>query len=395
MSCAYVVEGAVISRLDVSMLDFDLLVGAIYDCAVNPELWPDTLTQLRDSVDSAYALVAYVDRSTIQFGGQPLAVRRNSEWDEDWIGKLDRMMAAIPANEKMLFGDVDTAWTQMMHSTEAEFHESPFYKSWVGPQKLRDTLNISYLQRDNLVGVLALPSRNTRELYGPEECRFIERISPHIRRATLINAMVDKGKLAITLYRQTLDLLSSPVFVLGLGRRLLFTNAAGDTMLSEGLHLTLVNETLQPQKLVGFAAAFEEAIDRALKGDVAIGISGIGVPLIAQTGERLAAYVLPIAGKDIRGEIGPGHCTVFIARRDELQPMVIEVLRTVFDLTVSEARVAAQLARGDSPQVIAENLHVSVNTVRTHLKHTYAKTDTHDQTSLSGLINSLLPPVLG
>jgi DNA-binding CsgD family transcriptional regulator len=55
--------------------------------------------------------------------------------------------------------------------------------------------------------------------------------------------------------------------------------------------------------------------------------------------------------------------------------------------------VIMMLAQGQGPQAIAEGLKISVNTVRSHLKHAYAKTDTPDQTALVALIHTLLPPV--
>ncbi len=375
------------------MRDFDELVGAVYDCAANPELWPDTLCQLRDAVGSAYALVGHIDRSDLQVGRLPITVRRNSPWDEGWLDALDEMIARIPDGEKLFFGPTDVAWTQMMHQDEAAFQTTPFYNHWVAPQNLRDTLNVSYLQRDGLLGVLAMPSFQSRELYVEKDRLFAQRISPHIRRAMLINDLTDKGRMAMTLYRQVLDTLSVSVFVVGLGRRMVFTNSYGDALLQEESLLQLNGGSLQARRVAGDEAAFDNAIDRALKGDVAIGIAGIGVPLIGNGGERAAAYVLPIAGRDVRGDLGPGHCVVFIARRGEQQPIAIEILRTLYDLTVSEARVASMLAQGEGPLAIADLLLISVNTVRTHLKHAYAKTNTHDQTSLSGLVNRLLPPI--
>ena len=199
--------------------------------------------------------------------------------------------------------------------------------------------------------------------------------------------------MAQTLYRKVLDQLSVAVFVVGLGRRVAFANAAGEAMLSDGNYLVQSNGMLQARRVAGDVSAFDEAIDRASKGDVAIGISGIGVPLIGNNGDRAAAYVLPIAGKDLRGDMGQGHCAVFVARRGEQQPMTIEILRTLFDLTVQEARVATLIAKGDGPQAIAEALGVSVNTVRTHLQHAFAKTSANDQTALGVLVNGLMPPV--
>jgi DNA-binding CsgD family transcriptional regulator len=375
------------------MFDYDKTIGSIYDCAANPELWPDALSSIRDAVGGAYALVGFVDRSELVYGKPPFTVRRNSTWDESWLLKLEAILNTLPYGGGMYDTGVDVAWTQLTRTDETEFHTSEFYKYWVQPQGLRDTINTPYLHRANMTGMLSVPSYNTREPYGESDTRLIEKLTPHVRRAMMINDLTDKGKLAMTLYRQVLDVLSVAVFVVGLGRRLVFTNASGDAMLSNGNALNLSQGTLQAKRIAGHPSALDDAIDSALKGDVAIGISGIGVPLIGNTGERLAAYVLPIAGKDVRGAMGLGHCAVFVASRREQQPMAMEILRTMFDLTVMETRVALLLAQGQGPQAIADGLKLSVNTVRSHLKHAYAKTETADQTSLSALIHSVLPPI--
>jgi DNA-binding CsgD family transcriptional regulator len=166
-------------------------------------------------------------------------------------------------------------------------------------------------------------------------------------------------------------------------------------MLSAGNYFTTASGMLQTQGTSQAATAFADAISRASRGDRAIGISGIGVPLIGQDGERAAAYVLPIAGKDLRGDLGHGHCAVFIARRGEQQPMALELLRTIFDLTVMEARVTLLVAQGQGALEIAEGLKITVSTVRSHLKHAFAKTGATNQSALGALVNGLMPPVGG
>jgi DNA-binding CsgD family transcriptional regulator len=373
--------------------DYEKLVGSIYDCAANPELWPTTLAEIRDAVGGAYALVGYIDTSSMSMALPPFVVRRNSEWDEEWLVKLEGLLKNVPNGAGMVDNGLDTAWTQLQQTPESEFQTTDFYKHWVEPQGLRDTINTPYLLRPSVAGMLSVPSFASREPYGEEECRLMERLSPHIRRAMMINDVADKGKMATTLYRQVLDTLSVAVFVVGLGRRLVFTNTKGDALLREDSLLVLSNNMLQAKRPSGSDTTLEGAIERAIKGDLAIGISGIGVPLLGKNGDRAAAYVLPITGQDVRGAMGPGMCTVFVAKRNEHQPMAIEVLRTLFDLTASEARVAVLIAQGNSPLMISEALSISVNTVRSHLKHIYAKADVPDLTGLSGLVNALLPPL--
>lgn len=375
------------------MLDYDKLISSIYDCAANPELWPDTLSLIRDSVDGAYALVGFIDMTEASNNQQPFVKRHNSDWDEDWLLKLERAVMSIPGGGGLQNTGVDEAWTQLSQTPEAEFQKSDFYRDLIEPMNLRDTINTTYLRRPTMTGMLSIPCYKSRPPYSETETQFTQTLTPHIRRAMMINDMVDKGKMATTLYRQVLDRLSVAVFIVGPGRRLIFTNASGEEMLRDDKVLSLSNRNLQAKRTVGAETAFDDALDRALKGDSAVGLTGIGVPLASVTGERAAAYVLPIAGNDIRGAIGQGHCAVFVSRRGEQQPMAIEILRTLFDLTVTEARVTTLLAAGDKPQVIATALDVSINTIRSHLKHAYAKTDTADQTALSALVHSLLPPV--
>jgi DNA-binding NarL/FixJ family response regulator len=50
-------------------------------------------------------------------------------------------------------------------------------------------------------------------------------------------------------------------------------------------------------------------------------------------------------------------------------------LDDVFNLTSSESRIVSMLLAGSSAESIAEQLKLSINTVRTHIKHAYEKLD--------------------
>lgn len=54
------------------------------------------------------------------------------------------------------------------------------------------------------------------------------------------------------------------------------------------------------------------------------------MPLVGKDGRRAAAYVLPIAGSYSRGDLGQGYAALFVAQRGEQQPILLEVLRTIF-----------------------------------------------------------------
>ncbi|MCO5399353.1 helix-turn-helix transcriptional regulator [Ralstonia soli] len=64
-------------------------------------------------------------------------------------------------------------------------------------------------------------------------------------------------------------------------------------------------------------------------------------------------------------------------------------LTDTFHLTRRETDVADLLARGADPACIARTLGISLDTVRTHLKHVYRKTNTHSQCDVVRLMLAL------
>lgn len=63
-------------------------------------------------------------------------------------------------------------------------------------------------------------------------------------------------------------------------------------------------------------------------------------------------------------------------------PQLEEVLNQVYDLTPAESRVVSKLMDNPDVESTAKALHISVSTVRTHLKHIYRKTETNRQSAL-------------
>jgi PAS domain-containing protein len=375
-------------------MDFeDKLIGRIYDCAANPDLWPAVLREINNGLGSAYTMMLFADFSPITFGQQPFAIYRHSGWEESWLKSVMGLVREIPGSEKFQGDDIDRAWTQMSQITEDEFKKTNFYRAWVKPQKLRDCLIISYLKRPNLLGLLVTASAEGKPLFGRKQCEFVERMSPHLRRAALINELVDAKNLQIALYRNVMDKLSTAVFIIGAGNRIVYANEAAGDMLSSGNLIKSVTGRLAASMAGKSQTALNEALLRAKHGDAKIGIRGIGVPLSSEDGERAAAYLLPISGQDVRGEMGDGFCAVFIGKRRQHMPLIIEILRTVHNLTEAEARAAALVAKGSKPADIAMLNNISINTVRTQLTRAMEKTGTETLASMGAAINALVPMV--
>jgi DNA-binding CsgD family transcriptional regulator len=74
----------------------------------------------------------------------------------------------------------------------------------------------------------------------------------------------------------------------------------------------------------------------------------------------------------------------------EPEPPVL-LLRRLYGLTRSEAEIALMVLRGQGRNHIADELSLSLATVKTHLHHVFDKTGTHRQAELVRLLLSLDP----
>ena len=94
--------------------------------------------------------------------------------------------------------------------------------------------------------------------------------------------------------------------------------------------------------------------------------------------------VFPVSHRASRADIA-----VLVTIFDTHSKHVIshQLLRDLYGLTPAQAAVTAYLFEGHSVEQTAQKLGVSVNTVRSHLKCTFAKCDVHSQAELLHLLD--------
>ena len=112
-------------------------------------------------------------------------------------------------------------------------------------------------------------------------------------------------------------------------------------------------------------------------------------PIVVQRSSGpLVIRILPVDGAARSPFLGARALLVLsdLGRTSAPRPAV---LSRVFDLTRAEARVAAIIGAGVSPEHAAERLGIARVTVRNQLKAVFAKTGTHRQGELVALLSKL------
>ena len=119
------------------------------------------------------------------------------------------------------------------------------------------------------------------------------------------------------------------------------------------------------------------------------------MPLFSREGERYVAHVLPLTS-GARRQAGVAYsavAAVFVRKAALELPHPLETIAATFKLTPAEMRVLMMIVQLGGVSEVAPVLGVSEATVKTHLQHIFAKTETSRQADLVKLVAGYLSPL--
>jgi DNA-binding CsgD family transcriptional regulator len=216
-----------------------------------------------------------------------------------------------------------------------------------------------------------------------EEIRRLNVLRPHLARASLVAGRLRVERAGAT--TSALELMGLPAAVLSATGRVVAANS----------HLKQMDAALLPVAHGGFAIAdrdanhlFQKTVTRLQHNDTTIG--SIPVPPISGN-PAFVVHLLPL--RRAAHDIFSGADTLVLATPITPSALVpsASLLNALFDLTPTEARLAADLASGLTLAAYAAQHGVTVKSARTYLERIYRKTGTHQQSQLVALLKTMQP----
>jgi len=368
---------------DASVMD---LVGFAYEAGNEPGRWPQFLESLRFVLGAETAALLLHDRSAHVLRDLHVVGHEGSR-EPDLPGpgsSLDE--AAMKRSASVVPGNV---WTEAaivapgenaVQSRAGNGNDAPSVRHRMG----------GLVERNGSEAIILAVSRPRG--MGPfesEEVALLETILPHVRKALDFRRNIGRLEKACEAFAFTFDRLPWAVMLVGSdGRPFQFNrrstellNAAdGLTLGRDGLCAATGRETAALRTVI--ASAVSAAKRHSRDGGGALALS-------RPSGKKpLSVSVLPAptrANGELPNETGP-MAAIFVADPDEACAASSDDLRQFWQLTQYEARVAAMVAKRLGVEEIAAAMDITTNTVRTHLKHIFNKTQTAGQVELVHLI---------
>src|SRR5262249_22357765 len=184
----------------------------------------------------------------------------------------------------------------------------------------------------------------------------------------------------------SLDMLSSGIFLIDATGRIVHANRSGRTMLWEanivggrGGSLSAIDPRANQALLDAFTAAGAEP---------ASGRTGVAVPLEARDGGRYVANVMPLPPDVQRKAGGPGAALalVFCQKAALDLTSLPEAIAKEYGLAPAELRVLFAIIEVGSVRRVAKALGSSEANVKVHLQQLFKKTGTTRQAELVRLV---------
>jgi DNA-binding CsgD family transcriptional regulator len=267
-----------------------------------------------------------------------------------------------------------------------QLERTEFYDGILQPAGVVHCFGACVLRRgDDVLSFTVVRSRR-RGPYTVGELNGVRHILPHLRRAVQVNERL--SSLAGTRARLAdgLDSLQHGVVVVNRHGRVVFANQAARTIVALRDGLTITADGLQPTSR-DERRRLRALLDDSVRTRAGEGFSAGGAMTVARPSMKrpflllVAPLTLPL-----ESEGGSGMSTVFISDPEAQIESIDALVRRLYGLTATEAKVAnAFLTSGNLDQA-AEQLHLSRETVRWHLRHIYRKTGTNRQTALLKLL---------
>jgi DNA-binding CsgD family transcriptional regulator/PAS domain-containing protein len=368
------------------------LIGAIYDTAFDPGSWPAVLEQVTKFMDGEASVlgmhnaVARTGNAFYSWGDDP---RYTQLYFEQYI-KINPTV--VPASLHVKAGEVFSFSTVMPYE---EFCRSRMYIEWAKPQGYGDFTHVlveksatAFAHFGTAHGLKNSPADNDAR----ERMRLL---APHVCRAVAIGKIVDLHKIEAAMLSDAVDGLAAGVFMVRANGEIAYANASGRALLDKSNALREADGVLKAFE-PAVQKAFDQAFSAAAEGDIGLGRGGQAVALTARDGERYVAHILSLSAgaRRLAGNKYGAVAAVFVHKASLQTLTLIEAVAKHFKLTRGELRVLFALVEvGGVPQAAAV-LGVSEDTVKTHLRHVFAKTDTNRQADLVKLVAGYANPLI-
>jgi DNA-binding CsgD family transcriptional regulator/PAS domain-containing protein len=364
----------------VAVEDFSRLVSSIYEAAATPQHWELAIRDVQSALGGTGGSLLRGDGAVWSLHDSTIPAPAIQSYT-DYYNRSDYVLAAMRTAD---VGVVQTGPKVVVPNRDPEF-----YTGWMRPNELEDGLFVRltgdpqptcFLIASSKVG---FDTADRVKLLGGLVGHLQQALRTTDRLAALADSVIEMAG--------ALDVVRHGVVVVARESVVVNLNSAAENIFRADDGLCSV-----AGRIVATSPHCDEQLHIAIRDAVVGDDSSVrtGGSFICDRPSAKRPYLVHVLpshrsdGDDAAGR--PMGLLLIIDPEDELEP-ASDLLRRLYKLTEAEAEIALHMVRGADPMQVADELSVSLATVRTHLHHVFDKTRTHRQAELVRLLLALCP----
>ena len=356
------------------------LIGEIYEASINPEHWPRTLKHICHLVNAQSAGLFIKDFETDITTSMYIY-----GFDADIMSRYPEFAhrdPAFPVMQPKPAGVVCNIFsTEEIHQSDPEYCQALLY-----PAKIHHQAGMNIYNDEEWIVGLAVNRNASGTSFEQGSLDAIALLWPHLQRAIRIQKELIRMRLNHQVMENTLEQLPWGVILLDEHGHCQYINPAAQDILATNSVISIsdqsvsaVNKADQQQLQAAFNNLrddrTEQSIQRILFSDKTdtqlYEITLLKLSLDNKhrlTKSALPSYMLSLQSQSASRPINHAH------------------LKDRYGFTPAEMSIVQQLTEGKTLKQIANLNHVSLNTIKTQLRHIFRKTDVNRQAELVRLI---------
>jgi DNA-binding CsgD family transcriptional regulator len=367
---------------------FSALVEGLYDAALNPDGWRGIAADLARAFHSGSCAIQLRDVAA----GRTVILSNTDNYDAKALARYEShyhaMDVYVDGAVKVGFG-IPLLGQQLV--AETTLLNSEIYTDWLKDLGIFHLTGAMMSVDSGTIAGIGIHRAFGTAGFDAADREAVGLLLPHLTRALQMyqqmHGLERQGQIGLA----TLEALTVGVMVVDAAGRLLFANTVAERLLQKGQGITVSHGHLRAQ-VADRNPRLQQTIREAVAGFSGRSTHPGMLQLPRHDSQPLSLLVCPAPGSRLDIDRLKAAAIVFVNNPDDRVTPAAAALIAQFGLTPAEARLTTALLDGARIEDYAVETGLSLHTVKTQLKHVFAKTGCSRQAELIRMI--LANPVL-
>ena len=364
----------------VALDDFSRIVSSVHASAIDPGNWIVALAEIRRVLDAMSCALIVAEGASRSVMSASLAPEVREIYSSQY-SQLDHVLADVESGH---VGLVRSGTELIGEQVRTEFHAG-----FLRPYDMEAGLFVRLTNGPIPTSFLVAAPRRSTSFDTAERVQLVSALVPHFQQALSAQSHLREIARGDGDLIRALDVVRHGIVVVATGSRVVHMNSAAERILSHRDGLRLRSGNIEATQ-----SAADTELHRGLAG--ALGERHCG----SRTGDAFTCrrpsgkrpyviHVLPF--QSAPADAAEVRALVVIMDPEQNPEPPPMLLRRLYGFTNAEAEVALRVVRGDGLKPIAEDMSLSMATIKTHLHHVFDKTGTHRQAELIRFLLDITP----